>query len=782
MSLYNIYNIGIRKWCLLLLCCIGLAAAESPLAVVQFHVNDPKAQADHNTSLKRLCRYLDRLGLEKRLMTEDELTAKALEGVSLVLWPSDKSPQPVVMKELATFVENGGQLGLFYVSHGPLLKLLDIDSVTYVGGKDLGTMTGFRFPQGGLEGAPLIVNHGTRNIMEANPAPKGKAKAVGQVVGENGKVLKRRGLMLHPNGFYFPHVLLEQDKEGTGRLLLALLGRSVPKLWETAVRHRMEEVGQLASAKDLQELKALLEPLHHKEADALLAAAEKNVAEGARQLSLKHNVQAMERVETAAEEALQAYMKTRSSRKGELRGVWIHSAYGIRDWGWDKTVKVLAENGFNAIFPNMLWGYAAEYRSEVLPVHPDVETRGDQLELCLAACRKYGVECHVWKVCWNMGHRTPADKKREMTAAGRTQVTDEGAPSEFLAPHLQANLDLEVAALLEVVKKYRVDGVHLDYVRYPNEHCDFSESARHAFEEVLGKPVEKWPADCLEEGVLYEEYTAWRQGNINRLVEQVHETLKAAREDIKISAAVYGDWKKAEHTVAQCAQTWVENQWLDFICPMNYSDKAEEMAGWLRSQLLVAGGKLPLYTGLGTWLQANPAVTAEQIELARKTGADGFICFEHRLPFADRFLPALHEGVTSLPAGKLLPHHSPPLKFMLLSKPVERPPVKKSQVIDNKEDKNNPFDEIQPPALKTGSMVEWRVEFPSLGRLPANGLKLRVLKNGLPFGTAGTVKSRRQGNGLRCHFVSDAPGVYQLEAYHPHYGMLRRSQPVELIR
>ena len=107
------------------------------------------------------------------------------------------------------------------------------------------------------------------------------------------------------------------------------------------------------------------------------------------------------------------------ARNGEMRGVWIHSPYGIADWGWDRTVEVLAMNGFNAIFPNFLWGYVADYPSEVLPNHPGVITaqgKIDCLQQCLEACRKYKVELHVWKVNWNMGQKTCARKCRFLDA------------------------------------------------------------------------------------------------------------------------------------------------------------------------------------------------------------------------------------------------------------------------------------------------------------------------------------------------------------------------------
>ena len=41
---------------------------------------------------------------------------------------------------------------------------------------------------------------------------------------------------------------------------------------------------------------------------------------------------------------------------------------------------------------DMLWGDAAAYPSEVLPVIPEARTKGDFLAACLAACRKHGLK------------------------------------------------------------------------------------------------------------------------------------------------------------------------------------------------------------------------------------------------------------------------------------------------------------------------------------------------------------------------------------------------------
>src|SRR6185295_12965984 len=117
----------------------------------------------------------------------------------------------------------------------------------------------------------------------------------------------------------------------------------------------------------------------------------------------------------------------------EFRGAWIHSGYGIENWGWDRTVAVLKSNGFNAIFPNLVWAGVAHYPSKILPVSPKVKLQGDQIAQCLAACRKYGIELHVWKVNFNLLN-APTEFVEKMRGAGRTQKNRQGGDVNWLCP------------------------------------------------------------------------------------------------------------------------------------------------------------------------------------------------------------------------------------------------------------------------------------------------------------------------------------------------------------
>ncbi len=135
---------------------------------------------------------------------------------------------------------------------------------------------------------------------------------------------------------------------------------------------------------------------------------------------------------TAADSAnkliVDAYCSVQKSIAVEHRAWWCHSPFGVGGMTWDAAIRNLAENDFTAIMPNMLWGGVAYYNSEALPVYKDINEKGDQIELYVKACKKYGVKCHIWKfwcekgililfVLWIICHQT-GSLAHSLTSAG----------------------------------------------------------------------------------------------------------------------------------------------------------------------------------------------------------------------------------------------------------------------------------------------------------------------------------------------------------------------------
>jgi uncharacterized lipoprotein YddW (UPF0748 family) len=335
------------------------------------------------------------------------------------------------------------------------------------------------------------------------------------------------------------------------------------------------------------------------------------------------------------------------SKADEFRGAWIHSGYGIEDWGWDKTVGVLKSNGFNAIFPNLLWAGVAHYPSKMLPVSPKVKGQGDQIAACLAACRKYGIELHVWKVNFYL-HQAPEEFLEKLRGAGRTQKGRKREDVNWLCPSHPENFALERASMLEVVRDYDVDGIHLDYIRYPDKDACFCSGCRERFEKAAEAKIGNWPDDVLN-GDQAARFADWRREQITRLVRAVSQEAHAIKPKIKVSAAVWGGWNNARQSIGQDAKAWIDAGYLDFACPMNYESKDEDFADWTRRQVAATDHKTPLYIGIGAHKLSGPEQLLRQIQLSRELGGDGFVLFQLNERLATQFLPALRLGITAPP-------------------------------------------------------------------------------------------------------------------------------------
>jgi uncharacterized lipoprotein YddW (UPF0748 family) len=317
---------------------------------------------------------------------------------------------------------------------------------------------------------------------------------------------------------------------------------------------------------------------------------------------------------------------------------------------WDESIKRLADSGFNAIIVNMCWGGSAAYDSKVLPRERGVV--GDRLAECLAAGKKHGVAVHVWRVNWNLGWNVDPKHKADLRAAKRLQEDPAGKPIDWLCPSNPENQKLELDAMLEIATNYDVAGIHFDYIRYPGEEGCYCPGCRQRFEARENLKVDKWPGDVIS-GSLRQKYLQFRRDNITQLVAAVSEQVRnlKVRPGIKISAAVFPDWPSARDQIGQDWKLWCEKGYLDFVCPMQYTDSAPLFDARTAQTVKWAGPKVPVMPGIGATLGLAPDGTLQQVLLARKRGAAGFVLFNYERALFEH-LDLLKLGATSKAAGE----------------------------------------------------------------------------------------------------------------------------------
>ena len=176
-----------------------------------------------------------------------------------------------------------------------------------------------------------------------------------------------------------------------------------------------------------------------------------------------------------------------------------------------------------------------------------------------------------------------------------------------------------------MVRKYPVDGIQLDYIRYPfngkGSEMGFDWLGRQRFESDTGLSLDKLDDDTRQ------VWQAWKIAQVNSFVKDISATLRQMKPGLRISAAVYAMPRRQRiGLIQQEWETWVANGWVDTLNPMTYVPTAKElqnMAGYVRES---TADRALVYPGLSI-RQLDTAGLVEQLDSARETGTLGTTMF-----------------------------------------------------------------------------------------------------------------------------------------------------------
>ena len=605
----------------------------------------PGEAAGIQESTARLAKYFADLGVGCATLSDLDLASEPLRRAQLVVLPHNPAMPDAAVDELARYLGQGGRLLAFYGMPARLRPLVKIDTRGTMRPERPGEFAAMRFAEGSLAGAPSVVRQNSRIIAEPQAVP-GASREAAQWLDDQGQPTGHAAVVASSNAVEVSHVLLTDDPANKRRMVLAMAGYLAPAIWRQAADASLARVGRLAGFADFDQAAAALESAGKTEprVAAKLAEARDLRQAAARDRDSGRFPEACDRAFEAANRMLDAYAAAQQPVTGEFRAFWCHSAFGVEGLTWDAAAQRLADNGFTAILPNMLWGGVAYYDSKVLPTAPEVATRGDQIAECLAACRKHGLRVHVWKVNWNLS-RAPKEFIERMRREGRLQADARGKEEPWLCPSHPDNQQLEIDSMVEVARRYDVDGIHFDYIRYPDaDHC-FCAGCQRRFGES-GAAVARWPQDVLPGGPQRSAWLDWRRGNITRVVKSVSEQARAVKPNVKISAAVFPNWAVERDNIGQDWKLWCEKGYLDFVCPMDYTASDAQLDNWTKQQIAWAA-PVPCYPGIGAWV-LTPDRVIGQIQTARRHQTKGFVLFNYDTGAARDLVPLLGQGVTRI--------------------------------------------------------------------------------------------------------------------------------------
>ena len=230
--------------------------------------------------------------------------------------------------------------------------------------------------------------------------------------------------------------------------------------------------------------------------------------------------------------------------------------------------------------------------------------------------------------------RSPAYIGRLARWTRAHNTTVEGLYTSPLHPAAQ---DHTAAVIAEIATRYNVDGVHLDYVRYPNEDFDYSPSAMEQFKASILPDLsahEKREAAAREvldpaayPNLFPERWNDFRRSRLTSLVIKIRTAVKTARPGAIVSAAVVPDAQMAFDSRLQDWRGWIDQSLLDVICPMAYTADTDVFEKQITAARAYAGSR-PVWAGIGAY-QMSPAQTLTHIAAANKLGAAGIILFSY---------------------------------------------------------------------------------------------------------------------------------------------------------
>lgn len=276
--------------------------------------------------------------------------------------------------------------------------------------------------------------------------------------------------------------------------------------------------------------------------------------------------------------------------KREFRAVWVASVSNI-DWPTSKNLTPTQQrneivalldkqklNGMNAVVVQIrpscdaFYGNAMEPWSEWLtgtqgtPPNPLY----DPLAFIVEETKKRGMELHAWfnpyRAVVNKNSSSVHSSHVSNTHPQWIQVYD---VLKVLDPGIPAVREYVIKVIVDVVKRYDIQGVHFDdyFYPYPKSGVPFLDSLTFV----------QYPNG-------FTDREDWRRNNINLLVKMLSDSIKAYKPWVKFGISPFGIWKNNTSDPLGSATTgfesyfgiyadsrkWMEEGWLDYINPQIY--------------------------------------------------------------------------------------------------------------------------------------------------------------------------------------------------------------------
>jgi uncharacterized lipoprotein YddW (UPF0748 family) len=262
----------------------------------------------------------------------------------------------------------------------------------------------------------------------------------------------------------------------------------------------------------------------------------------------------------------------------------------------------------------------------------------DPLAFAIEEAHKRGLELHAWfnpfralhpltksSVAPNHISRTHPEWVRHY---GAQFWLDPGDPS------VRAHV---LRVVLDVVRRYDVDGVQFDDYFYPYPEKDA------AGRELEFPDAGTWQKFGLRAG--YANREDWRRANVNQFIQSIYQSIKALKPWVKFGLSPFGIWRPqnppqirgldAYAKLYADSRLWLANGWLDYCAPQLYwavepkEQSFPVLLNWWAQQNLKGRQLWPGLNAANVGGKWGPDEIARQIKAARDQSRAGGVIFYH---------------------------------------------------------------------------------------------------------------------------------------------------------
>ena len=289
----------------------------------------------------------------------------------------------------------------------------------------------------------------------------------------------------------------------------------------------------------------------------------------------------------------------------EFRGVWVASVSNI-DWPSKKGLSSERQQGeLKAIFDK-----AAELKLNVVifqirpmcdalyasKIEPWSEyltgTMGkppspayDPLEMAVREAHARGIELHAWFNPYRARHSSATSAiSDDHIIKRRPDLAKKYGTHYWLNPTSMEVQDYSLRVIFDVVRRYDIDGVHIDdyFYPYPEKGADG---------KVIPFPDDDtWTASQKTGGKLSRD--DWRRDAVNRFIERMYHEVKAAKPSVKVGIGPFGIWRPGNppgiagfdpySQLYADSRLWWQQGWCDYLAPQLYWPRAQEKQSFSR--------------------------------------------------------------------------------------------------------------------------------------------------------------------------------------------------------